>query len=60
MVPFIYIISCSLPLMGIEFSMAGALRGARRYQIPYDGHHIQHCAESSTGAICDWFRWVQM
>ena len=28
LVPFTYIISCSLPLMGIEFSMAGALRGA--------------------------------
>jgi Na+-driven multidrug efflux pump len=34
MVPFIYIISCSLPLMGIEFSMAGALRGAGDTRYP--------------------------
>ena len=33
-VPFIYIISCSLPLMGIEFSMAGALRGAGDTRYP--------------------------
>ena len=34
MVPFTYIISCSLPLMGIEFSMAGALRGAGDTRYP--------------------------
>ena len=34
MVPFVYIISCSLPLMGIEFSMAGALRGAGDTRYP--------------------------
>lgn len=34
LVPFTYIISCSLPLMGIEFSMAGALRGAGDTRYP--------------------------
>ena len=34
LVPFTYIISCSLPLMGVEFSMAGALRGAGDTRYP--------------------------
>ncbi|MDA8786741.1 MATE family efflux transporter [Porticoccaceae bacterium] len=34
LVRFIYIISFSLPLMGIEFSMAGALRGAGDTRYP--------------------------
>ncbi|MBT5387849.1 MAG: MATE family efflux transporter [Porticoccaceae bacterium] len=34
LIPFTYIISCSLPLMGIEFSMAGALRGAGDTRYP--------------------------
>ena len=34
LVPFTYIISCSLPLMAVEFSMAGALRGAGDTRYP--------------------------